>query len=92
MRVTPAEIARIAGFLDVDPDEFRRAYTRVPEIAEHSAAGDLWLIEKPAPDYECIFLEGNLCAVNPVKPAQCAGFPLKWRTRGMIADCVGMKS
>jgi uncharacterized protein len=90
VRVTPAEIARIAGFLDVDPDEFRRAYTREPEIAEHSAAGDLWLTEKHGLD--CVFLEGNLCAINPVKPAQCHGFPLKWRTPDVMDYCVGMQS
>jgi uncharacterized protein len=92
VRVSPAEVRRIAAHLGMAEEEFVRTLTRKPEIASHAKAGDLWLIEKPAPDYECIFLEGNLCAVNPVKPAQCAGFPLKWRTRGMIEDCAGMKS
>jgi hypothetical protein len=92
VRVTPEEVRRIAAHLGMAVDEFVRTLTRKPEIAAHAKVGDLWLIEENAPDYRCPFLEGSHCTVNPVKPAQCAGFPLKWRTRGMVEECVGMKS
>lgn len=46
----------------------------------------LSLIEKP--DGSCIFLDGtDECRVQPVKPAQCAGFPNTWNFPGFETQC-----
>jgi Fe-S-cluster containining protein len=92
VRVTPEDVARIAELLQISVTEFQERYTREPEIAEHMDAGDLWLIDKPGPEMECIFLERNRCWVHAAKPIQCIGFPLKWRTPDVVDYCVGMKS
>ena len=36
---------------------------------------------------ECIFLEGNDCAVQPVKPQQCRDFPNLWSFPGFEKIC-----
>ena len=35
----------------------------------------------------CIFLEGNDCAIQPVKPLQCKGFPNTWNLPGWREVC-----
>lgn len=91
MRVSADEIQAMAALLDISTVEFQQRYTRQPEIAEHAAVGDLWLIDKPGPEMECVFLEKNRCVVHAAKPAQCIGFPLKWRTPDVMDYCVGMQ-
>ncbi len=96
VRVTPEELARIAGHLKLEmpglelPD-FLDQYTRKPEIPAHADTGDLWLIDQPGPEQECVFLENNRCKIHSVKPAQCIGFPTKWRTPDIMDYCVGMQ-
>lgn len=92
VRVTPADVDAMSKLLGVSRDAFLAAYTRDPEIADHSEVGDLWLIDKPGPEMECIFLEGNRCRVHAAKPIQCIGFPMKWRTPDVMDYCVGMQS
>jgi Fe-S-cluster containining protein len=36
---------------------------------------------------ECIFLDGNDCAVQPVKPKQCREFPNLWNFPGFEKIC-----
>ena len=36
---------------------------------------------------ECIFLEGNDCSVQPVKPQQCRDFPNLWNFPGFEKVC-----
>ena len=91
VRIRSDEAPRIAAYLGLSLDDFLARYTRTPEIPSQAAAGDLWFIDKPGPEQECIFLENNLCAINPVKPEQCIGFPLKWRTPDIMEYCVGMQ-
>ena len=91
VRVGPAEAERIAAYLGLSPDEFRARYAPEPEVPAQAAAGDLWLTEKPGPERDCIFLEENLCRVNPVKPDQCVGFPMSWRTPDVMDYCEGMR-
>lgn len=91
VRVTPDDIRRMAGHLNISVQDFIKTYTRIPEIREQADAGDLWLHDKPGPEQECILLENNLCRVHPDKPAQCIGFPLKWRTPDIMDYCEGMK-
>lgn len=91
VRCTPADIDAMAGHLQISRDEFISRYTRTPEIAEQARCGDLWLLDKPGPEQECIMLEGNLCRVHLAKPRQCVGFPMKWRTPDIMDYCEGMK-
>jgi Fe-S-cluster containining protein len=39
------------------------------------------------PDGECIFLEGNDCTVQSVKPQQCRDFPNLWNFPGFEKTC-----
>lgn len=91
VRIKADEAPRIAEFLGLSLDEFLRRYTRTPEIKSQARAGDLWFVDKPGLEQDCIFLENNLCTINPVKPQQCIGFPLKWRTSDIMDYCVGMQ-
>lgn len=91
VRVTPDDLSRMADHLGMTVEDFIRQYTRTPEEATHAAAGDLWLLDKPGPEQECIMLENNLCRVHRAKPVQCVGFPLKWRTPDVMDYCEGMK-
>lgn len=92
VRITRAEAAAIAEHLEIPVDEFAARYTRQPETADQREAGDLWLLDKPGPEQECIFLENNRCRIHEVKPGQCIGFPLRWRTPDVLEYCVGMQS
>ncbi|AXA34862.1 MAG: YkgJ family cysteine cluster protein [Candidatus Hydrogenedentota bacterium] len=92
VRVFPNEAQRIAEFLGIPVEQFLREYTRVPDLAEDVAAGVRWLIDKPGPLRECIFLDGNACRIHPVKPQRCRDFPLKWRTPDAFTYCEGLRS
>lgn len=92
VRVTPQDVAAIAAHLQMGVAEFTQTFTRPPEYPDHAAVGDLWLLDKPGPELECIFLEGNFCRVHESKPGQCIGFPMKWRTPDIMDYCVGMQS
>lgn len=92
MRVTPRDIDRMSAYLQMSRADFIAKYTKTPDIPSHAAAGDLWLIEQPVPDRDCIFLQDNKCIVHAVKPVQCIGFPMKWRTPDVMDYCVGMQS
>ncbi|HEX9047745.1 MAG TPA: YkgJ family cysteine cluster protein [Verrucomicrobiae bacterium] len=96
--LSDAEIAKLAAFLGSTEHEFIQKFTRL----RHDRRG-LSLIEKPNGD--CIFLEGNSCAVQAVKPLQCLDFPNGWMDRlwgkvpletiqknyPMLANCAGYK-
>ena len=78
--VTDAEIGRIATHLGLEESVFIDRYT-----ALRLNRTGLTLIDHP--DGSCIFLEGNACQINPVKPAQCAGFPNRWNFPGWRDLC-----
>ena len=42
---------------------------------------------KEKPNGECVFLEGNACTVQPVKPQQCRDFPNLWNFPGFQETC-----
>src|SRR5687767_3034645 len=90
VRVTAADVSAMAALLNISEETFRATYTRTPDYPDHAAVGDLWLHDKPGPEQECIFLEGNACRIHDAKPTQCVGFPLKWRTPDIMNYCVGM--
>jgi uncharacterized protein len=92
VRITPAEAASIASHLGMTTDEFVVRFAQRPEIHEHAEAGDWWLVDKAAPNPECVFLEGDRCRIDAVKPQHCRDFPMRWRTRNAQEYCEGMKS
>ena len=64
--VTMKEIAVIAEFLDMDPEEFGHKYLRLVD-------NRLSLTERK--NFDCVFLEGKKCKIYPVRPKQCGTFP-----------------
>jgi Fe-S-cluster containining protein len=80
VRLTDAEITRIAMHLGLGEPEFIERHTRVrPDRM------GLSLLEKP--NGECEFLVGNDCAIQPVKPQQCRDFPNLWNFPGFEKAC-----
>ena len=64
--LTEGDLARIAGFLGLAPEEFEERYV-------YRTARQIRL-RKPQ-GKQCHFHVDNLCAVHPVKPVQCRVFP-----------------
>ena len=65
IRVSAAEIDRIAGYLDIPRQQFRKDYVvqsqTGPSIGEHG-------------DGRCLFYAQG-CRIYPVRPRQCRGYP-----------------
>jgi uncharacterized protein len=80
MRLSNAEIARLAAFKGIGECEFIQQFTRL-----RWDRGGLARQEKP--DGACIFLEDNDCVVQPVKPQQCREFPNLWKFPGFEKTC-----
>ena len=84
VRVSDAEIARIAAFLGMDEAEF---IERETEVAPDRKS----LILKSRPDGSCAYLtEDNLCRINPVKPEKCRTFPFEWTNPDSVEVCPGL--
>jgi uncharacterized protein len=71
VRLTDDEIARMATHLGLSEHDFIQAHTRIRPDRQGLA-----LMDKP--NGECGFLDGENCAVQPVKPQQCRDFPNLW--------------
>ena len=71
----------MASHLGMMTDDFIQRYTRLRPQRDGLA-----LIDKGT-SHECIFLDGRDCAIHPVKPAQCAGFPSAWNFPGWRESC-----
>jgi Fe-S-cluster containining protein len=80
VRLTEAEIARLAGFLELEEYKFIQRFTRLAEDRRGLA-----LLEKPSG--ACVFLVGYDCAVQSVKPQQCRDFPNLWRHPEAANQC-----
>ncbi len=80
VKVDDADITALAAHLKLDEDAFIQRYTRLRPRRDGLA-----LIDKP--NGECIFLDGRDCAVQSVKPGQCAGFPNTWNFPGWREVC-----
>jgi len=71
----------IAAFLGVDVYAFTERYTALTFNRR-----DLSLVE--GEDGRCVFLQAdNACRIQPVKPAQCKGFPFLWRSKRLGQAC-----
>jgi Fe-S-cluster containining protein len=80
VRVEDDEVEEIAKFLGMLTQDFIDQYTRL-----RTNRTGLSLIEKE--NHECIMLDGKNCRINPVKPAQCRGFPNEWNFPGWQDVC-----
>ncbi|GMV82309.1 MAG: hypothetical protein AMXMBFR7_34930 [Planctomycetota bacterium] len=65
--VTELEIAQIAGFMKLPPDEFERLHVREVYRGQKS------LRERKNGD--CVLLGDGGCGVYPVRPQQCRDYP-----------------
>ncbi len=78
--LTDDDILRIARHLELSPFDFVQRYTALRRNRQ-----GLTLIEQPGG--ACVFLKGRDCAIQPVKPRQCAGFPNDWNFPGWREQC-----
>jgi Fe-S-cluster containining protein len=78
--VTDEEITRIAKFLALTEEQLVNDFTRL-----NTTRTGLILTEQP--DGACVFLDGNDCRINPVKPRQCRDFPNLWNFPGFQQLC-----
>jgi Fe-S-cluster containining protein len=80
VRLTAQEISRLADYKGLSEEGFIDGFTRL--------TGDrtgLALLDQA--DGSCIFLEGENCSVQPVKPQQCRDFPNLWNFPGFETLC-----
>lgn len=79
--LTENDIERIAEFLNQSVYDFVAEYTNL-----RANRTGLTLKEQEN-GTTCMFLDGADCRINPVKPAQCAGFPNQWNFKGWRDKC-----
>ena len=85
--LTADDIARISDFLELTQEQFLRQYTRrVPGV--RSAA----LMDQDDAAISCVFLREGACAIDAVKPYQCASFPLLWTRSDAMEICKALQS
>ena len=81
MRVSEAEIKRIAAFLGMSETDFIANET---EVAPDRKS----LMLKSRTDGACVYLTpDNLCRINPVKPDKCRTFPSEWTNPNSAEVC-----
>ena len=78
--VNKTEIKRLAAFKGITEHEFIQKYTRLRQDRRGLAL-------KEQPDGACIFLEGDDCSVQSVKPQKCREFPNLWNFEGFEKSC-----
>ena len=81
VKVSDKEITAIASFLKMPEELFIEQYTRL-----RANRCGLSLIDQP--DGACIFLDGQDCKIQSVKPLQCRGFPNAWNFPGWRDICM----
>jgi len=80
VRLEEGESARLALFKGISQQQFIQQYMRLRPDRQGLA-----LAEKS--NGECVFLEGNNCSVQAVKPQQCRNFPNLWNFPGFEKIC-----
>jgi len=78
--VTEEDITAIARFIGREETDLVENFTRLTANRQ-----GLSLVDKP--NGECVFLDGNECTIQPVKPKQCGGFPNDWKFPGWRDLC-----
>jgi uncharacterized protein len=78
--LSQGEIARIAAFKGLSEMVFIQKFTRLTTDRRGLALQD-------QPGGSCVFLVGDECAVQPVKPQQCRDFPNLWNFPGFEKVC-----
>jgi len=78
--LSDAEITRLAAFKQLSEFDFIQQFTRLTRDRRGLA-----LLDKP--NGECVFLDGNDCNVQSVKPQQCRDFPNLWNFPGFEKVC-----
>ena len=81
----PGEPEAIAAFLGMDVYAFTERFTTLTFNRR-----DLSLVE--GAEGRCVFLQDDsTCRIQPVKPAQCKGFPFTWRSRTLEQCCPALR-
>jgi Fe-S-cluster containining protein len=80
VRLSEAEITRLAQFRGLAERDFIEQFTRL-----RADRRGLALLDKA--NGECVFLDGENCAVQSVKPQQCRDFPNLWNFPGFEQVC-----
>jgi len=80
VRLSNTEIGRIAAHLGLADTEFIERFTRL-----NAARTGLALTDQPSG--ACVFLDGDNCRINAVKPQQCRDFPNLWNFPGFEHLC-----
>ncbi len=80
VRLTEGEITQLAAFRGLSEHDFIQQFTRLRADRQGLA-----LMDKA--NGECVFLDGNNCSVQPVKPQQCRDFPNRWSFPGFEQSC-----
>ncbi|NCY21555.1 YkgJ family cysteine cluster protein, partial [bacterium] len=81
VKVSDKEITAIASFLEIPEELFIEQYTRL-----RANRRGLSLIDQT--DGACIFLDGQDCKIQSVKPQQCRDFPNAWNFPGWRDICM----
>ena len=88
------------GYVDMQPDDLHRAAALLGRseaefLAERCVVrpdGRVHLIDQGDALRSCTFLGAdNLCRIHAAKPAQCQGFPMKWRPPDALEICAGLR-
>lgn len=80
VKLREGETQRLAEFLGISEWEFIQRYTRLRSDRQALALED-------QADGSCVFLDGEHCRVQPVKPQQCRDFPNRWNFPGFEKSC-----
>lgn len=85
VRVSDAEVARIADYLGMSEGDFISEET---EVAPDRRS----LILKSRADGSCAYLtDENRCAIHAVKPDKCRSFPYEWTNADSHEVCAGLR-
>lgn len=80
VRLSEADVTRIAALLDMTEHQFIQHYTRLSPDRRS-------LILADQAGGACVFLHGKDCRIQPVKPQQCRDFPNLWNFPGFTDTC-----
>ena len=85
VRVSEAEISRIAAYLGVSEADF---IARETDLAPDRKT----LMLKSQADGSCVYLtDDNRCRIHDVKPDKCRTFPFEWMNVDSRDVCPGLK-